>query len=80
MSCYNREYRCVRCKAMIHSEGTIEPLECYKNQGGCGKSIASTRFKLILDEENIGRGCLSATEHGHEQGQQSRRIDIFSID
>jgi replicative DNA helicase Mcm len=44
-------YQCVRCGAVIKvlQEDMVakEPLECYKDQGGCGKSIASTRFKLL---------------------------------
>ncbi|MBU4190515.1 MAG: minichromosome maintenance protein MCM [Candidatus Thermoplasmatota archaeon] len=44
-------YQCARCGAVIklkQDEMTAkEPLECYKDQGGCGKSIASTRFKLL---------------------------------
>ncbi|MDI6916814.1 MAG: minichromosome maintenance protein MCM [Thermoplasmatales archaeon] len=44
-------YQCVRCGAIIKviQEDMVakEPLECYKDQGGCGKTVASTRFKLL---------------------------------
>ena len=44
-------FQCLRCGAVIKEpqEGTAfrEPLECYQDQGGCGRSAASTKFKLL---------------------------------
>ena len=44
-------YQCVRCGAIVKVKQddmvAKEPLECYKDQGGCGKTLASTRFKLL---------------------------------
>lgn len=46
-------YQCVRCGAIIKVKQddmvAKEPLECYKDQGGCGKTLASTRFKLLTE-------------------------------
>ncbi|MFQ5553609.1 MAG: LAGLIDADG family homing endonuclease, partial [Thermoplasmata archaeon] len=46
-------FQCLRCGAVIKEaqEGLEyhEPLECYDDQGGCGRSAGSTKFKL-LDE------------------------------
>lgn len=46
-------FECVRCGAVIKEpqEGTTfrEPLECYEDQGGCGKTSASTKFKLLSE-------------------------------
>ncbi|MFQ5918981.1 MAG: LAGLIDADG family homing endonuclease [Thermoplasmata archaeon] len=46
-------FQCLRCGAVIKEaqEGLEyhEPLECYEDQGGCGRTAGSTKFKL-LDE------------------------------
>ncbi len=47
-------FQCLRCEESIKvlQEGMNfkEPLECYENQGGCGKASSSTKFKLLTDE------------------------------
>lgn len=51
-------FQCVRCRAIIREpqfETFTEPLECYKDQGGCGKSCASTRFVLITKERVLNK-------------------------
>ena len=50
-------WECLRCHALIceparendvfYGQNAVLPLECYKDQGGCGKSGASTHFMLI---------------------------------
>jgi len=44
-------FQCLRCQTVIKEpqEGTQfrEPMECYPDQGGCGRTAASTKFKLI---------------------------------
>jgi len=44
-------FQCLRCGAVIKEpqEGQAfrEPLECYEDQGGCSRSAASTKFKLL---------------------------------
>lgn len=46
-------YQCHRCGGIIKEPQDTwhprEPLECYKEQNGCGRTCASTRFKLSLD-------------------------------
>jgi len=47
-------FQCMRCNAILHEaqEGLHfhEPLECYKDQGGCGRAAGSTKFKLLTEE------------------------------
>ena len=47
-------FQCVRCMAIIRepqdNSNFKEPLECYKDQGGCGKAASSTRFALLTEE------------------------------
>ncbi len=47
-------FQCMRCGFVIREpqEGMYfkEPLECYKDQGGCGKTASSTKFKLLSEE------------------------------
>ncbi len=44
-------FQCLRCSMIIKEAQEEmdfrEPLECYENQGGCGRSPGSTKFKLI---------------------------------
>ena len=44
-------FQCLRCSAVIKEpqEGQAfrEPLECPQDQGGCGRSAATTKFKLL---------------------------------
>lgn len=53
-------FQCARCLAIIREPqlGTVykEPLECYRDQGGCGKSAASTRFALMKGDVADRRG------------------------
>lgn len=50
-------FLCMRCGAVIREpqEGTLfkEPLECYKDHGGCGRSASSTKFKLLTEESTF---------------------------
>ena len=43
--------QCLRCGAAIKEPqeppAYHDPLECYEDQGGCGRSAASTKFKLL---------------------------------
>ncbi len=49
-------FRCFRCPAKIVEvqEGLQfkEPLECYKEQNGCGRSGGSTKFTLMTEESS----------------------------
>lgn len=50
-------YQCLRCYAIIRKSqehGTeSEPLECIKEQGGCGRATASTAFNLIKEKSTF---------------------------
>jgi replicative DNA helicase Mcm len=47
------EFECVRCghRTVIEQEGMLfhEPLECSKEDGGCGRGTGSTKFRLLTD-------------------------------
>ncbi len=47
-------FQCMRCGAVIKEaqEGMFfkEPLECYKDQGGCERTSSSTKFKLLSED------------------------------
>ena len=47
-------FQCARCGMIIKEpqEGMYfkEPMECYKEQNGCGRSAGSTKFKLLAEE------------------------------
>ncbi|MBA3043946.1 minichromosome maintenance protein MCM, partial [archaeon] len=86
-------YQCVRCGAVIklkQDEMTAkEPLECYKDQGGCGKSIASTRFKLLTTPSE-SKECSVFTDtqkleiqespEGLRGGSQPQRLVAYAED
>ncbi len=47
------EFECARCghRMTIEQEGMLfhEPLECSKEEGGCGRGSGSTKFRLLTD-------------------------------
>ena len=47
------EFECARCshRIVVEQEGMIfhEPLECSKEDGGCGRGTGSTKFRLLTD-------------------------------
>jgi replicative DNA helicase Mcm len=49
-------FQCMRCHAIIKEpqEGMFfkEPLECYKEQDGCGRSAGTTKFKLLTEDSH----------------------------
>lgn len=49
-------FQCMRCNQVIREpqEGLYfkEPLECYKEQGGCGRTASTTKFKLLTEESH----------------------------
>jgi len=50
-------FQCLRCGHVIREtqEGLFfkEPMECYKEQDGCGRSAGSTKFKLLTEESRF---------------------------
>jgi replicative DNA helicase Mcm len=51
------EFECMRCGARMYVEQEgmqfREPLECSKDEGGCGRGSGSTRFKLLTDKSQF---------------------------
>ena len=51
------EFECMRCGArlFVEQEGMQfrEPLECSKDEGGCGRGSGSTRFRLLTDKSQF---------------------------
>lgn len=47
------EFECARClhRITVEQEGMLfhEPLECPKEEGGCGRGTGSTKFRLLTD-------------------------------
>lgn len=47
------EFECARClhRISVEQEGMVfhEPLECPKEEGGCGRGTGSTKFRLLTD-------------------------------
>lgn len=47
------EFECARCghRTTVEQDGMMfhEPLECSKDDGGCGRGTGSTKFKLLTD-------------------------------
>jgi len=47
-------FQCLRCGHVVKEvqEGLFfkEPMECYKEQDGCGRTPGTTKFKLLTDE------------------------------
>jgi replicative DNA helicase Mcm len=50
-------FQCLRCGHVIKEpqEGLYfkEPMECYKEQDGCGRSAGSTKFKLLTEDSRF---------------------------
>lgn len=50
-------FQCLRCGHVIKEvqEGLFfkEPMECYKEQDGCGRSAGSTKFKLLTEDSRF---------------------------
>ena len=80
-------FQCLRCNAIIKEpqEGQAfrEPLECYKDQGGCERTAASTKFKLLgemsqyLDTQKIEAQEPPEILRG---GEEPQRIEAYMED
>jgi replicative DNA helicase Mcm len=80
-------FQCMRCYAIlkVKQESTvfIEPQECSKEQGGCGRTAASTAFKLLTEKSHfIDSQKLEIQEspEGLRAGAQPERLTIFIED
>ena len=77
-------FQCLRCGAIIHEpqEGNIlkEPLECYEDQGGCGRR---TSFRLLTEESRfIDSQKIEVQENPEELrgGAQPLRLTVYLED
>jgi replicative DNA helicase Mcm len=77
-------FKCLRCGSIvkIHQEDLTfkEPLECSKEQGGCGRAASSTSFKLISEASYfIDTQKLENQEppEGLRGGSQPERLTIY---
>lgn len=80
-------FRCARCDTKLHvkQEGVLlkEPLECSKDEGGCGRVSGSTKFILLPDQseyEDTQKVEVQEAPEGLRGGAQPERLEGFLID
>ena len=80
-------FRCMRCNAVIKEkqEGTRfkEPLECYKDHGGCGRAIGSTKFELLSERSlfvDVQKIEIQESPEGLRGGAQPQRLTAWVED
>jgi len=80
-------FECVRCghKTTIEQEGMAfhEPLECSKDDGGCGRASGSTKFRLLPEESRfVDTQKIEAQEppEGMRGGAQPERLTGYIED
>lgn len=80
-------FRCSKCDTKIHvaQEGPLlkEPLQCYQEQGGCGRAAGSTRFVLLQDEciyIDSQKVEIQESPEGLRGGAQPERLEAFLQD
>mgnify|MGYP000916978924 FL=1 len=78
------KFKCARCPAtIIEPQDTMtltEPLECYKEQEGCGRTSGSTKFKLVAEESyttDIQKIEIQENPEGLRGGTQPGRITAY---
>ena len=80
-------FKCFRCPAIIiepqESLFFKEPLECYKEQNGCGRTAGSTKFSLLTEESKyIDTQKIEIQENpeGLRGGAQPERLTAYLED
>jgi replicative DNA helicase Mcm len=80
-------FECKRCGAVIKEpqEGLVfkEPLECYKEQGGCLRTAASTKFRLLNDNSTFidtQKIEIQESPEGLRGGAQPQRLVAYTED
>lgn len=80
-------FECLRCGKIIKmpQEGMSfqEPLECSKDQGGCGRAAGTTRFRLLVEESafvDTQKVELQESPEGLRGGSQPQRLVAFVED
>ncbi|MEM0449670.1 MAG: ATP-binding protein [Methanomassiliicoccales archaeon] len=77
-------FQCARCGMIIKEpqEGMYfkEPMECYKEQNGCGRTASSTKFKLLSEESryvDTQKVEIQENPEGLRGGAQPERLTGF---
>ncbi len=80
-------FRCMRCPARIlePQDGLYfrEPMECYKEQEGCGRTAGSTKFQLLTEESvyiDTQKVEVQESPEGLRGGAQPERLTAFLED
>ncbi|MEI6796074.1 MAG: hypothetical protein WCK39_04350 [Methanomassiliicoccales archaeon] len=80
-------FRCFRCNATVIEvqESLVfkEPLECYKDQNGCGRTSSSTKFSLLAEESryvDTQKIEMQENPEGLRGGAQPERLAGFLED
>ncbi|UCE73089.1 MAG: minichromosome maintenance protein MCM [Methanomassiliicoccales archaeon] len=80
-------FECKRCGVIIKEvqDGLIfkEPLECYKEQGGCLRTAASTKFRLLNDVSQFvdtQKIEIQESPEGLRGGAQPQRLVAYTED
>lgn len=80
-------FECLRCGQILKEaqEGLMfkEPLECYKEQAGCGRTAASTKFRLLTEDSRyVDTQKIEIQEfpEGLRGGAQPQRLTSYSED
>lgn len=81
------KFKCMRCGKEIFMEQDglqfREPLECDPEQGGCGRTVGSTRFKLITEESvfvDTQKIEIQEAPEGLRGGAEPQRLVAFAED
>ncbi|UCE46023.1 MAG: minichromosome maintenance protein MCM [Methanobacteriota archaeon] len=81
------EFECMRCGArlFVEQEGMQfrEPLECSKDEGGCGRGSGSTRFRLLTEKSlfvDTQKVEIQEPPEGLRGGSQPERLVGFVED
>ncbi|OPY33848.1 MAG: Minichromosome maintenance protein MCM [Methanomassiliicoccales archaeon PtaU1.Bin124] len=80
-------FKCFRCPAIIvepqESLFFKEPLECYKEQNGCGRTAGSTKFSLLPEESkyvDTQKIEIQENPEGLRGGAQPERLTAYLED
>ena len=80
-------FECLRCGQIISmpQEGFVfkEPLECYKEQAGCGRGATSTKFRLLTEESgwiDSQKIEIQESPEGLAGGAEPQRLLAFATD
>ncbi len=80
-------FKCLRCPARIvePQDGLFfrEPMECYKEQEGCGRTAGSTKFQLLAEDSryvDTQKVEMQESPEGLRGGAQPERLTAFLED